>query len=296
VGAVLFDRYVVVDWSASNRRRTGKDSIWIGVLGADGSVWTENPSTRGRAEAAIRHALRQFVASGERVLVGFDFPYGYPAGLAAALGLTGPPWRAVWQYLVDQIRDDVDTNRSNRFAVASDINALLGRHVFWGRPYSQHFADLSAKRDQVAYGTDGGSADIGEWRRVEAVLRARRHQPQSAWKLLGSGSVGSQTLTGLPVVSRLRHDGALAGVSAAWPFEVLVPELPAGCPAVVHVEIWPSLIPIPTVVGQVKDQTQVICLARELRDRDRHETIAALFAAPSPASTSQEGWILGVDD
>ena len=48
----------------------------------------------------IGDALRQFVAGGERVLVGFDFPYGYPAGFAAALDLTGPPWLAVWRYLV----------------------------------------------------------------------------------------------------------------------------------------------------------------------------------------------------
>lgn len=87
---MIFDQYIIVDWSASNRPRVGKDSVWICVLGADGQLSTDNPPTRGKAEVIVRDALRHFVADGERVLVGFDFPYGYPAGFAAALGLTGP--------------------------------------------------------------------------------------------------------------------------------------------------------------------------------------------------------------
>ena len=83
---MIFDRYLVVDWSARNRPGGGKDSVWVCVLDAAGRISTQNPSTRGRAELMIRDALGRFVASGERVLVGFDFPYGYPAGLAAALG------------------------------------------------------------------------------------------------------------------------------------------------------------------------------------------------------------------
>ena len=84
---MIFDRYVIVDWSARNRPVSGKDSVWACVLDAAGRISTQNPRTRGRAELMIRPALGHLVADGERVLVGFDFPYGYPAGLAAALGL-----------------------------------------------------------------------------------------------------------------------------------------------------------------------------------------------------------------
>lgn len=73
-----------------------------------------------------------------------------------------------------------------------------------------------------------------------------------------------------------------------------VPELPAGRGAVIHAEIWPSLINVPAVAGQVRDQTQVMCLARELRDRDRAGTLAGMFAAASRSAGSEEGWILGV--
>jgi hypothetical protein len=39
---MIFDRYVTVDWSANNRPKTGKDSIWICNLSADGE-----PDTAG---------------------------------------------------------------------------------------------------------------------------------------------------------------------------------------------------------------------------------------------------------
>jgi hypothetical protein len=291
---MIFDRYVIVDWSARNRPISGKDSVWACVLDAAGRISTQNPRTRGRAELMIRDALGHLVADGKRVLVGFDFPYGYPAGLAAALGLAGPPWLAVWEYLVNHVQDDVETNASNRFRVAAGINARLERHVFWGRPPSRAFDDLYARRDRVVYRPEGEQDGLAEWREVEAILRGRGRYPQPAWKLFGNGSVGSQALTGIPVVARLRRDPSVAPASAVWPFEVSVPELPAGRGAVIHAEIWPSLIGVPQVPGQVKDETQVMGLARDLRDRDRAGTLARLFAAASARSGSEEGWILGV--
>jgi hypothetical protein len=55
-----------------------------------------------------------------------------------------------------------------------------------------------------------------------------------------------------------------------------------------------SLIGVPEVSGQVKDQTQVMCLAWELRNRDRADALAGLLAAASTRSCAEEGWILGV--
>lgn len=291
---MIFDRYIIVDWSASNRPRVGKDSVWVCVLDAGGAVSTENPPTRGRAEVIVRDGIRRFAAEGERILVGFDFPYGYPNGLAASLGLTGPPWLAVWRYLVAQVRDDSETNASNRFQVAAAVNGSLGHEVFWGRPSSQPFDGLSARRDRVVYRLGQEEGGLAEWREVEAVLRGRGHRPHSAWKLFGNGSAGSQALTGIPVVSRLRHDPGVAGISAVWPFEVSVPALPAGRGAVIHAEIWPSLINVPVVAGQVRDQTQVMCIAREFRDLDRSDALAGLFAAAPARAGAEEGWILGV--
>jgi precorrin-8X/cobalt-precorrin-8 methylmutase len=291
-----FDRYVVVDWSAGSVRRTGRDSIWTCSLGAAGDAATRNPPTRRAAEAEVRRLLLDAVRAGERVLVGFDFPYAYPRGFAAALGLRGEPWRAVWAELERLVRDDRPTpNASNRFEVASALNGRLTGHAYWGRPERQPHPHLSMRRDLVRYRLAGEAAGLSELRDVEDRLRRRGRWPQSAWKLLGAGSVGSQALTGIPVVGRLRHHPALAPASRVWPFEVLVPDPPPGRPAVVHAEVWPSLFAVPEVPGMVRDEAQVVHLARRLRDEDRDGGLGALFAAASESDASgEEGWILGV--
>jgi len=291
----LFDRYVAVDWSASSSPKTGANSIWICNLGAAGDPITTNPPTRGKAEEQLRDLLIDAIDHGERVLIGFDFPYGYPQGFAAALGLEGPAWNAIWRYLAGNVQDASRTNENNRFEVASGMNARLVPHAFWGRPAARSLASLSTRRDQVRYRIDGEAAGLGEWREVEVMLRRRGSHPQSVWKLWGAGSVGSQTLTGVPVVYRLRHDSRLEAVSRVWPFEVDVPELPERRGAVVHAEIWPSLDAIPYQSGVIKDEAQVIALAKDFRHRDRSGTLARIFTVPSSAAT-EEGWILGAVD
>ena len=86
-----FDAYLIVDWCASSVPATGADSIWYCLLTRKNnqlSIATlENPATRSAAGAAIREILCDLVRRGQSTLVGFDFPYGYPAGFAAALGL-----------------------------------------------------------------------------------------------------------------------------------------------------------------------------------------------------------------
>src|SRR5271154_6806361 len=96
----LFDRYIAVDWSANNKPKHREDSIWS-CLGRDATadLETKNHRTRRAAEAWLLDQLTAAVRADERVLVGLDFPYGYPAGFAAALGVDGEPWKGVWTYL-----------------------------------------------------------------------------------------------------------------------------------------------------------------------------------------------------
>ena len=291
----MFDRYVAVDWSASSSPKTGADSIWICNLGGAGDPTTTNPPTRGKAEEQLRNLLVEAIDHGERVLIGFDFPYGYPQGFAAALGLQGLAWSAIWRYLEGNLHDASPTNENNRFEVASAMNARLVQHAFWGRPAARRLNSLSMRRDQVRYRIDDEAAGLSEWRQVEVMLHRRGSHPHSVWKLYGAGSVGSQTLTGIPVVYRLRQDSRLEAISRVWPFEVGVPELPERRGAVVHAEIWPSLDAIPHQAGLVKDKVQVIALAEDFRQRDRSSTLARIFIVPSPAAI-EEGWILGAVD
>ena len=73
----MFDTFVIVDWSAAGTPKTGRDSIWICAVDRDGSErLVENPDTRHKAKILLRTLVAEAAARGERVLLGFDFPFG----------------------------------------------------------------------------------------------------------------------------------------------------------------------------------------------------------------------------
>lgn len=125
-GLPAFDTYVIVDWSATTKPKRGADSIWWASLAWEGGALKlerrENPSTRHEAEHSLRRHLQQAVLGGKSILVGFDFPYGYPNGFARMLGLKGQPWRAIWELLAREIRDEQASGRNNRFELAARLN------------------------------------------------------------------------------------------------------------------------------------------------------------------------------
>src|SRR4029077_7559525 len=141
----MFDTFAMVDWSAASVPRTGRDSIWICWIDAAGERLV-NPATRHGAKTLLAEWLSTAMSRNARVLMGFDFPFGYPAGFAARLGLSGPPWRAVWDEIARLVEDGED-NDNNRFAVAAALNERVsaGAFPFWGRPVRMEHAFLGAK-------------------------------------------------------------------------------------------------------------------------------------------------------
>lgn len=126
---------------------------------------------------------------------------------------------------------------------------------------------------------------------------------QPAWKLYGSGSVGGQTLLGIPAVCRLRDDPAFAAFSQVWPFETGFTPTPLANrrPAIVHAEIYPALLSHrldPTLT--IRAQAQVRAIVHWLADLDTNSLLGSLFAAPERLSAraittclEEEGWMLG---
>ncbi|NBU28492.1 MAG: cobalamin biosynthesis protein CbiG, partial [Caulobacteraceae bacterium] len=137
--ARLFDAFIMVDWSASATPKTGKDSVWIGVIKRDirfrPTFEAHNPATRAAALTILREVLGDLRRKGERTLVGFDFPLGYPEGTVAKLGLAPADWSSMWKFLADNVVDK-PTNLNNRFAVANKMNRLMtnAARPFWGCP------------------------------------------------------------------------------------------------------------------------------------------------------------------
>ena len=270
-----FDSIIVLDWSASSVPKRGKDSIWIGQAGA-GAAAPVNPPTRTHAMAVLRERIG--AAKGRRLLIGADFPFGYPTGFARALtGRDGA--LAVWDWLAAHVLDGSD-NANNRFALAQRINAgLPGIGPFWGRPAHLDLQDLPAT------GTARRDMPFAERRRVEAL----EPRAQPVWKLYTTGSVGSQALLGIARLAHLRAE--LGRACAVWPLE---PWEGAG---VVLAEVWPSLLAREVAAQEAaypcRDAAQVDLLARALAGVEL-EALASLMRPDQPPETlAEEGWILG---
>jgi hypothetical protein len=233
--------------------------------------------------------LAEATAKGERVVAGFDFPFGYPAGFARRLGLIGTPWRSVWDEIARLIEDRAD-NCNNRFKVAAGLNARVsgGAFPFWGRPVKMESEFLGPKHHR-RHIEDG----LLEKRLIDEWMVGA----QPCWKLIGSGSVGGQVLTGLPIVRALRDDPRWAAQARIWPFETGL-----GLPVearVVFAEVWPSWWKACAKLGPPNDKAQVRTVARIFAAADRAGALAGWFSPDigdlDPRQIiEEEAWTLGV--
>jgi hypothetical protein len=286
-----FAAYVMVDWSAAGVPRLGRDSIWIAVAERCRTraprTALVNFATRDHACRWLEAALAALAVRG-RVLAGFDFPFGYPAGTAARLGLGGAPWHALWQALTEAILDGAD-NANNRFDVAEAWNRRMSGEAFpfWGNVREETRRHL-LRRDCRAH----GAADLPRRRLADARVPGAH----PVWQLAGNGSVGSQALLGIPRVWRLRQSLASAAI---WPFETGFADDLAK--RVVLAEAYPSLIRAKRLAPLPKDAGQVAAMVEHFAVADARGDLAAWFAgdpgltaAERAAAAAEEAWILGL--
>lgn len=267
-----FDRILILDWSAAGRPKRGRDSIWIG----GDRIAPLNPETRQRAWKLLRCQLSRAGRAGERVLIGADFAFGHPAGLAERItGRAGA--LALWDHLALHHEDD-DRNRSNYRDIAAAMNRDLGRALFWGNGRKIQIPDLPRRRPDPW-------DEFPAHRVTEAAQGALR--PKSTFQLAGAGAVGAQSLTGIPWLNRLRQRPG----ASVWPFE------PCGTSRVVLAEVYPSMIAEALRRAgdfACRDATEVTVLAHALRWLDDRDALTPLMR-PDPAipALMDEGQILG---
>jgi hypothetical protein len=277
-----FDLVIACDWSAAKGRKPepGEDRCWLAWRTHENAAPDpEYMPTRLEAEARIRELLGAH--AGARTLLGFDFAIGYP--LADAGQPVLPIGRELCAYLASRIADD-PSGVNNRYEVAEQLNAMIRERTgaphgpFWGRPKEmKHLTGLPLGREKPT--------GVPEFRAAEDAARASGGgRPQSPWKLAGIGSVGSQSLMGLPTIHRLLTDVALGPRTHLWPFE----PAPDRADAITIAEIYPSLFPQNAPKHWYKD-------ARQVADsRDAMWELPSLVQ-PAHERAMLEGWILGVD-
>lgn len=304
----LFDRYVMVDWSAKSTPSPlapTKDAIWIGDLAANGQgeIYC---TTRAAAFEETHAILGDAVEKGQRVLIGFDFPFGYPRGFAAAMGLdTQEPWKSVWLDLAERITDDAK-NVNNRFDVARSFNERTGPAPgpFWGCPDAHDFGGLTKKsKGLLAFPYQVTGGQLEKFRTTEVLIPGT---VQETWKLTGNGSVGSQALVGINRVAQLRFHPDFDAISQVWPFEtgLTTPDLPRGATAIIFAEIWPGIVDagkleVLMAQGLIRDQAQVRLMCEWASEHDEAGRLGQYLAPPqaldghADSVVSEEGWILG---
>ncbi|WP_435258501.1 molybdopterin-binding protein [Thioclava sp. FR2] len=272
-----FDDILILDWSAAKEPKRGKDSVWIGHAGA-GATAPVNPVTRSEAMALLRGRIATARAAGRRVLVGADFPFGYPKGFAWSLtGREGA--LALWSWFAREV-EDADNNANNRFELAARINrSFPGLGPFWGRPAGLDLPDLPEK------GSHRHSVPFPERRQVEA----REPKAQPVWKLYTTGSVGSQAMLGIARLAALKAE--LGDDCAVWPFE------PTEHAGVVLAEVWPSLLASEVKALQdrysCQDEAQVDLLAKALTNLSSEDLSDLMQPEADQDILTEEGWILG---
>ena len=294
--ARLFNAYLIVRWSAASKASTGADSVRLGVVKRDvrfrNAYETHAAPTRAEGEARLIALLDDLKKRGERTLVGFDFPLGFPHGLAAGLKLEGEPWRAVWNQLDRMVKDKAD-NTSSRFGVGAEINRRLtgGPFPFWGVPPRDALTTIQPKRTR-----EHEAGDLGEFRVTEAQTKGA----PSVWKLYYNGSIGGQAILGIPMARRLKlkyGDGF-----KVWPFETGWTTLgPSDLEGVdfLAAEVLTGRTETKPAVGETKEQTELRGAAEQLAKLDEAGKLGALFAQPKTLSEAdatiaqgEEGWIL----
>ena len=294
----LFHTHIVVDWSARSQPspiRPGKDAIWWAAARTSGGGANAPAYVRTRHDAL--RGIAQLVAgeldAGRRVLVGFDFPFGYPSGVAEHL--TGRTCAvALWDWLAMRVEDKAD-NCNNRYKVATEMNASYpGLGPFWGRPQQWHHPTIPTKQSARTRREDHPPE--------RRIADCRAKGAKTVWQLAYAGSVGSQMLLGLPALKRLLADPLIRGRAAVWPFDT---GLVAPDAAAVFAEVYPSLLKREIAVrrhpGEILDCAQVRVNADAFARLDTRGGLAQLFTgAPSLTCAerrlveTEEAWILGL--
>ena len=273
----MFDAWVMVDWSAGRDHgpTPRKDAIWIGQSGAGDDMPPVYMRGRRDAEAWLVARIEAALARGERLCVGFDFAFAYPAGFARQVTGSGDPF-ALWDWFAERVEDG-PKGVSNRFGVGGELNAIFGGvGPFWGNGAKADVPHLPRK----------GRARTFRWREPKRAVERRATGAFEVWQLAGAGCVGSQVIMGLPTLARLRaRFGDRLGV---WPWDHDGKDI-------VLVEIFPSLLAdavrARSAAGDIRDAVQVTLLAGALA---RAGTEAMFDTGALEGAWEEEGWILGV--
>ena len=200
------ERVVGVDWSGdrgSGQRRKIWAGVWTATAGSfskDGKVTLES----GRSRVELMEWLVELARETPRMVVGFDFSFGFPEWFMRELGIASAP--EFWQVVAD--------GQGERWL---HKNCEDGR--FWGRVGSRRHgkkppefcgehAHRMLRRAETALKVRAETTDPLAAARIAGIA------PKSVFQIGGAGAVGTASLRGMPGLLRLRE-----AEFRIWPFD-----------------------------------------------------------------------------
>jgi hypothetical protein len=285
-----FDEFVAIDWSGAVRNydgiavakcRPGRSAP--SLVNAPGTHWTRS---------AIVDRLKYELGRGQRLLIGFDFAFGFPyepdSGYLGGKASGIDDIFSLWSLIEAKSSEDPDFG-CMRFVGDADYASL-----FW----------LQGSKPKYW---------VERKRRTEhACAEVTKTRPDTLYKMLHSKQVGKASITGMRVLHHIHK--TTTGRVAIWPFEAV-------CASAI-VEIYPTMFRkiAAGTVAKIRSRPELDSALRQIQSEPTrasaykefsdHETDALLSAAglrkiaSDPAvwnplegrspRVRREGWIFGV--
>ena len=283
----LFDVYIAVDFSGS--KDAGRQKSSIAVAEAHRGTTPETIKDRFSRFEVVLFVLQRLLhhnSKGKRVLCGFDFSYSFPKGFWHTL--TGQPeiWSNMTSCLVNgianlpPITEKPEPNAREWAGLANKKLAYglgTGKGPFWG-PGSTQSTDPKFPFSKV---------DFNEYRLTEK----RGSGLKSIFKIGGNGTVGLQSLCGIPYLFQIQTTCVQQKVPLhCWPFDGWEPEGSTHC----LVEWYPSLYN----KGEKSHEQDALACVNWAMGMDDQEKLQDHFVPDlsddEKAQAMIEGWVLGI--
>ncbi len=135
-----------------------------------------------------------------RMVVGFDFCFGFPEWFVRGeMGCADGP--AFWRLVAG--------GHGERW-----LERGHGDRRFWGKPHKRPHEFSGERIERMLRATDIDCKLVAHISEAERAARVKGITPKSVFQIGGSGSVGTASLRGMPVLLRLREAGF-----RIWPFD-----------------------------------------------------------------------------
>lgn len=214
-------RILGIDWSGRVDAAGQRRHIWAGIWTQDAAGRTSVKLEAGRTRDEVADWLIGLASETPAMVVGFDFCFSYPAWFVRdEHGVTSAP--EFWKRVVEQ-------GHAERWLAHGAEDRR-----FWGRPHKRPPEFSGEHLHRMLRSTDIDCKILAHIPEPERQARMKGITPKSVFQIGGSGSVGTASLRGFPLLLRLRHAGF-----RIWPFDA--PALNASAPKPLVLEMYSRL-------------------------------------------------------